>query len=164
MELVKATSSSDWASASELLSRVVNRLALLEKPLWTLEQVSTQGLKEAYRLEELHFLTLNNQRIGLAFLQESDPMFWPEITNNDSLFVHKLALDPALQGKGNGRMAISKVLQEAIARGLNWLRLDCDDRPELHRFYQKCGFAFVDLKIMGAFNVARYQRLTSMEK
>ena len=87
-----------------------------------------------------------------------------EINENDSLFVHKLALDPTFQGKGNGIIAVSKVLRAADARGLSWLRLDCDDRSELHRFYQQCGFDFVDLKEMPNFKVARYQLLTSTGK
>ncbi len=104
-----------------------------------MDQVSTQGLKESYSLEDLRFLMLNDRRIGVIFLQEFHPMFWPEINENDSLFVHKLALDPTFQGKGNGIIAVSKVLRAADDRGLSWLRLDCDDRSELHRFYQQCG-------------------------
>ncbi|NWO07301.1 MAG: GNAT family N-acetyltransferase [Alteromonadaceae bacterium] len=164
MEIAKATSSSDWTSASEILCRVVDRLTRLGRPLWTMDQVSTQGLKESYSLEDLHFLILNDRRIGVVFLQGADPMFWPEIKENDSLFVHKLALDPTLQGKGKGILAVSTVLRDADARGLSWLRLDCDDRPELHRFYQQCGFDFVDFKEMPAFKVARYQLLTNTGK
>lgn len=160
MEIAKATNSSDWTNASEILCRVVDRLARLDRHLWTMDQVSTQGLKESYSLEDLHFLMQNDRRIGVVFLQESDPMFWPEINENDSLFVHKLALEPTSQGIGNGKIAITKVLRTADARGLSWLRLDCDDRSELHRFYQQCGFDFVDIKEMPAFAVARYQLLT----
>lgn len=164
MEIVKAKNSSDWTTASEILCRVVDQLTQLGRPLWTMDQVSTQGLKESYSLEDLHFLTLNDRHIGVVFIQESDPMFWPEITENDSLFVHKLALDPTLQSKGNGAIAVSKILREAETRGRSWLRLDCDDRPELHRFYQKCGFDFVDFKEMAAFKVARHQLLISDAK
>jgi GNAT superfamily N-acetyltransferase len=164
MDIAKATKSSDWTNASEILCRVVDRLAHLGRHLWTMDQVSMQGLKESYSLEDLHFLMLNDRRIGVVFLQESDSMFWPEINENDSLFVHKLALDPTFQGKGNGIIAVSKVLRAADARGLSWLRLDCDDRSELHCFYQQCGFDFVDLKEMPNFKVARYQLLTSTGK
>lgn len=160
MEIVKAKNNSDWTTASEILCRVVDYLTQLGKPLWTMDQVSIQGLKESYSLEDLHFLTLNDTHIGVVFIQESDPMFWPEITENDSLFVHKLALDPTLQGKGNGEIAVSKILRATETRGRSWLRLDCDDRPELHHFYHKCGFDFLDFKEMAAFKVARYQRLT----
>lgn len=156
MNIVKATIERDWETASKLLVQVVDRLNSLKRPLWAKEQVSALGLQQSYQLEELHFLVENNL-VGLVFLQESDPLFWPEITDQDSLYIHKLAIDPARTGEQLGQKALSAIIAEASKRGFHWVRLDCDDRPELHRFYQGNGFEMIDIKQLSDFRVARYK-------
>lgn len=160
MDIEQAISEVEWFEASNLLLRVVQRLNYLGRPLWTEEQVSVEGLRDTYRLGELHFLKLESRRIGVVFLQEADPFFWPDVTAKDTLYIHKLAIDTSLVGRNYGLLAISAVCQEADRRGFHWVRLDCDDRPELHRFYKRCGFELVDIKQIEVFKVARYQLLT----
>jgi GNAT superfamily N-acetyltransferase len=164
MTIQQARSEADWGRASEILLRVVERLNQIGKPLWTENQVSVAGLQRSYQLEELHFLTSDSCCVGVVFLQESDTLFWPEVIDRDSLYLHKLAIDTPFSGKVNGASAIEAILREADKRALSWLRLDCDDRPELHRFYQACGFELVDIKQIESFQVARYQRLTNAGK
>src|SRR5690606_24366642 len=159
----KAKREVDWIRASEVLVRVVERLNSLRRPLWSEDQVSVAGLRQSYQLDELHFL-LRPSCVGVVFLQEMDPFFWPEVLKSDSLYVHKLAIDPSLGGTGLGLLAIEAVTREADRRGFNWVRLDCDDRPELHRFYRGCGFELVDIKEIEMYQVARYQLLTNTGK
>jgi GNAT superfamily N-acetyltransferase len=163
MEIAKAENEIDWARASKLLIRVAERLNNLGRALWSEDQVSVVGLQRSYRLNELHFL-LRKSCVGVVFLQEADPYFWPEVTERDSLYVHKLAIDPPLAGNGLGQLAMEAVMKEADSRGFSWVRLDCDDRPELHRFYQGCGFELVDMKEIEVYQVARYQLLTNTGK
>jgi GNAT superfamily N-acetyltransferase len=160
MNIKQAKNGAEWSKASEVLLRVVQRLNRLNKPLWTEDQVSVAGLQKSYRLEDLYFLE-HSGLAGVVFLQEADPLFWPEVVETDSLYVHKLAIDPSRMGAGLGILAIEAVVQEADDRGFRWVRLDCDDRPELHSFYQCCGFEMVDIKSIGIYRVARYQLLTS---
>lgn len=95
MDIAKAENEIDWARASKLLIRVVERLNNLGRALWSKDQVSVVGLQRSYQLNELHFL-LRKSCVGVVFLQEADPYFWPEVTERDSLYVHKLAIDPPL--------------------------------------------------------------------
>jgi GNAT superfamily N-acetyltransferase len=159
MKIEPAQSESDWYTASKLLLNVVEKLNKLDKPLWTEDQISIAGLKKSYKLNELYFLT-ESETIGVVFLQESDPFFWPEVVQNNSLFVHKLAIDPRFSGAKLGQKVLQLIFLEACNRGYDWVRLDCDDRPELHKFYSDSGFALVDIKNMEEFRVARYQRAT----
>jgi len=162
MKLVKASNELDWEAASKLLVRVVNCLNDLGRPLWAKEQLSVTSLQQSYQLDELHFL-VEDTAVGIVFLQEADPLFWPEITGHDSLYIHKLAIKPDRAGEQLGQKALSKIISEARQRGFNWIRLDCDDRPELHRFYQTNGFEMVDIKQVDSFQVARYRLQVSHE-
>jgi GNAT superfamily N-acetyltransferase len=156
--LSKASSDIGWSQASRLLRRVAAHLRELGCALWSEYQVSIEGLRANYALDELHFIADESDRVvGVVFLQISDPYFWPEITCPDMLFLHKLAIDPLYASNGYGAMAIGLIVAEAKRRGLQWIRLDCDDREPLHRFYASKGFQLVDIKMMGEYRVARYQ-------
>ncbi|WP_158278909.1 GNAT family N-acetyltransferase [Leucothrix arctica] len=163
MKLEKANSEQDWEKASSLLSQVVDRLNGLDRTLWAKDQVSVASVQQSYRLDELNFL-IETTFVGVVFLQKSDPLFWPEMTEHDSLYIHKLAIDPVRAGEQLGQKALTAIIDQAKIRGFSWVRLDCDDRPELHRFYQNYGFEMLDIKDVGEFRVARYQLLTNTIK
>lgn len=153
-----ASGSGDWLKASDILQAVVQCLDGAGRSLWSSGQISVNGLQAVYQLEELRFIVVDGGEVGILFLQRQDPLFWPELTDNHSLFIHKLALHPSAMGKALGRLAVQAVIDEALQRGLQWVRLDCDDRPNLHNFYRSLGFEQVDLKRIEMHRVARYQR------
>jgi hypothetical protein len=74
MDIAKAENEVDWARASGVLVRVVERLNNLGRALWTEDQISVAGLQRSYQLNELHFL-LRQGCVGVVFLQEADPFF-----------------------------------------------------------------------------------------
>lgn len=157
MQLVRATNPEDWQDASQLLLSTIDYLDRIGCPLWMPQQVSSRTLSSTYQLDHLHFVVEDACRIGLVFLMQSDSGFWPEITTQDSLYFHKLALLPSSMNRGKGFLAMEAIVEEARRRGLNWVRCDCDDRPALHRFYQRCGFELVDIKSIAPYMVARYR-------
>lgn len=162
LKMKPANLDSDWLAAAQLLRRVTAHLNEIGSPLWAAQQVSVEGLKSSYKIEELYFiLDLSDNVVGIVFLQDSDPYFWPEVQGLNSLFVHKLAIDPMHKSKGYGRTVIQLILAEAEIRRLQWVRLDCDDRQPLHAFYQANRFKLVDIKRMQQFMVARYELPTS---
>lgn len=158
INLQKAYSEEDWSSAAKLLHSVAMQLNSIGQSLWSFDQISVAGLRRSYQNNELYFL-VDGDPIGVVFLQTADPLFWPELQENNSLFIHKLALAPDRRGCNYGAQAIELIAQEAQRRQLKWLRLDCDDRAPLHRFYQATGFELVDYKQVQGFRGARYQRL-----
>lgn len=159
MNIRQASNHLDWISAAALLSRVAKHLENIGRPLWNEVQVSVEGLQSSYQLDELYFMQAASEVVGVVFLQESDPYFWPDVVDQESLYVHKLAIEPSLSGEGYGSRAVSAVVKHAENEGFRWVRLDCDDRPKLHEFYQSCGFELIDIRQIESFQVARY-RLT----
>lgn len=157
MELIQSNSREDWIQASEILQDVVGWLESQGTRLWEPQQISVEGLSSSYTLDELYFIIENDKRIGLVFLQLSDPFFWPEVETGDSLYVHKLSFIRVSKGAGLGNRALELIKKKARDMGKVWLRLDCDDRQQLHAFYRANDFQFVDLKKMERFTVARYQ-------
>ena len=160
MYLEQAKTTEDWQAASELLLDVMRDLNRQNLTLWAEDQLTLDGLKLSYKNGELYLAKNQGVLEGVVFLQEEDPYFWPELTTQDSLFLHKLAIHPTNKGLNKGAKLIKVAEQEAIKRGLTWLRLDCDDRKPLHKFYFENGFKLVDIKRMNKFMVARYEKQT----
>ena len=70
-----------------------------------------------------------------------DPAVWddPEAT---AAYVSRVAVEPALQGRGLGSWCMGAVERVARERGASAVRLDAvADRPELLAFYDRLGYA-----------------------
>lgn len=157
IDLVLATNTAQWEEASLLLIQCAEQLAERGTVLWRAEELTVPALQKSYQLNELYFLKKSDSTIGLVFLQNQDHIFWPESLDDSALYVHKLIVNPELVGQGLGKKALNLVIREARQRDRTWLRLDCDDRPPLNRFYQNCGFVMVDKVSVQDLNVVRYQ-------
>jgi GNAT superfamily N-acetyltransferase len=157
MLITKAKNAADWNAASELLSDVVAHLQQISAPLWTQEQILPEVLASEYDPDSLHWLTKGRLRVGVVFLLTTDPLFWPECNEGDTLFFHKLAISPVFSNRDYGVDALTTIIEYARSEGYSWLRLDCDDRPALRQFYENGGFELVDFKVVQPYRVVRYQ-------
>jgi GNAT superfamily N-acetyltransferase len=95
---------------------------------------------------------------GTIRYQLEDRLFWPDVPQHDSGFVHRLAVRRRFAG---GEVS-SALLLWAIARtyslGRRYLRLDCEaSRPRLRAVYERIGFRFHSDKQVGPYFVARYE-------
>jgi GNAT superfamily N-acetyltransferase len=95
---------------------------------------------------------------GTIRYQLEDALFWPDVPQDDSAFVHRLAV----RRRFAGREVSSALLQWAILRthalGRRYLRLDCEtSRPRLRAVYERLGFRFHSHRQVGPYFVARYE-------
>ena len=95
---------------------------------------------------------------GAIRFQERDPLFWPDIPQEDSAFVHRLVVRRAFKGQGVSQALLAWSVQRARSLGKGFLRLDCDaDRHKLRALYETFGFRFHSHRQVGPYYVARYQ-------
>ena len=147
MQLVAAIQLSDFQRTQALLTAAAEQLINAGELLWQTEQ-----------LNELYFLVERKDNVSVVFLQNQDPLFWPELNGPNRLFIHKLALHPTKRGSGRGMTALEVIRPFAIGRRADFLRLDCyGGRSALCQFYERFGSEFIDRKTRHGFDVARYQ-------
>jgi GNAT superfamily N-acetyltransferase len=113
--------------------------------------------------EEVHsglfFLAeCDGEPAGTTRFQLEDKLFWSDVPQQDSAFVHRLAVRRRFAG---GDVA-SALLLWAIARthalGRRYLRLDCEvSRARLRALYEGLGFRFHSNRQVGPYAVARYE-------
>ncbi len=112
--------------------------------VWSDAELSDQDFHEEARLGQLMMGFSGRQAAAAMLLQPSDPLYWPTIAPNTSLYLHKIAVRRAFAGCGWPARLIEFAANAAADRGLRWLRLDTLFRPALQALYERQGFKVVD--------------------
>ncbi|MBV7297387.1 GNAT family N-acetyltransferase [Enterovibrio paralichthyis] len=158
ISLEKAAKPEDWALIENFLIQAIVRLETAGIPLWARDEVTTEVLLASYGHDSLYLVKENGQTIGGVFILESDPLFWPKITDNDSLFFHKLVIGDAFITRGIGHRVLQAMVELTKQQGRHWLRCDCHgDRPRLRNFYESFGFYFIERREVEGFDAALYE-------
>lgn len=95
---------------------------------------------------------------GAIRFQLEDPLFWPDLPEGQSAFVHRLVVARAWKGQGVSRALLEWAASRTRELGRDALRLDCDaSRTKLRRLYESCGFTLHSYRHVGPYYVSRYE-------
>lgn len=140
----------NWQGLLDLILASFGYMNAIIDPPSSALRLTTDSLKEKAENELGYIATADDQLLGCAFFRPEPP---------DFLYIGKLAIAPAAQGRGIGGALLSKALKDARRLGLPKLRLET--RVELtgnHERFGKWGF------VKTAENAhAGYNRPTSIE-
>jgi GNAT superfamily N-acetyltransferase len=148
----------DAPTVASILSEAARWLEQSGKVMWrdgelTAETVAIDVGAGLFQLAEA-----DHEAAGTIKFQLEDKLFWPDIRQEESAFVHRLAVRRKFAG---GVISVA-MLQWAVerARGLQrrYLRLDCEaSRLRLRAFYEGFGFHHHSDRQVGPYFVSRYQ-------
>lgn len=95
---------------------------------------------------------------GAVRFQLDDRLFWPDLDDSESAFVHRLAVRRAFAGQGISTALLEWAVDRARSLGKRYLRLDCDaERSRLRAFYERFGFRLHSYRQVGSYYVSRYE-------
>jgi GNAT superfamily N-acetyltransferase len=119
----------------------------------------TPGRVDAEIAAGLFFVAeVNGDLAGVVRFQLDDHLFWPDLTQDDSAFIHRLVVRRRYRGLGVSTALMEWAVSRARTMGKTYLRLDTDaSRPKLRQLYEGFGFDFHSFRQVGAYYVARYQ-------
>jgi len=96
--------------------------------------------------------------VGAIRFQLEDRLFWPDLVQADSAFVHRLVVARAFKGRGVSTALLEWSVERARAMGRRFLRLDCDaERAKLRDLYERFGFRLHSYRQVTSYYVARYE-------
>lgn len=143
---------------SDLLCAVAQALENQGQGLWDQESLKPQVLLTRYGLESMHLGRIHGQAVAGCVLIESDPFFWPDVFEGESLFIHKVAVARAWKGQNISSQVLDFASQQVLERGKKFLRLDTDaTRPALCNLYENYGFTQVGRRLTDDFDYALYE-------
>jgi GNAT superfamily N-acetyltransferase len=112
--------------------------------VWRADELPEEDFRAAALSGELVMGFNDGLAVATMLLQSSDPIYWPEIAPNTSLFLHKIAVRRAHAGRGWLGRLIEFADQNALRLGIGWLRLDTLPGSPLRHLYEQHGFSVVD--------------------
>jgi GNAT superfamily N-acetyltransferase len=143
---------------SSLICRVAQVFEDRGQKLWDQAWLQPQVLLEKYGLETMYLGRLNSEPVATFVLLETDPEFWPDILEGESLFIHKVAVAQAWKGHNFSQQILDFAVAQVLERGKKFLRLDTDaTRPALCDLYERYGFIRVGRRLIKDFDYALYE-------
>ena len=148
----------DVHAVSSILTEAASWLERRGIPLWKVQDVSVERLREDVAAGFYVLAEANGQAAGTLKYQLEDPFFWPDVRAGESAFVHHVAVQRDCAGGTTSVALLRWAVDRTEALGRRRLRLDCDaSRTKSREVYERFGFHFHSEKRVGSYNVARYE-------
>jgi len=156
----------DTALVAGVLSAAAANLRDKGLGLWSVAETSEAAVAPHVNGGLYHLALEGANVVGVFRLEARDPVFWPEMPEGTSAYLHKLAVLPACQGQGVAHQLLRHAVDVTRAKGFGFLRLDCmGGRPKLRAVYESFGFRHHSQKTLGNQAFDRFElslRLSTM--
>jgi GNAT superfamily N-acetyltransferase len=162
---VRQARAADAAIVQEMLEEAAHWVDALGVVMWEEGELAPGRVDEEIARGQFFLAEVSGDPAGAVKFQLEDRLFWPDRSENDSAFIHRLVVRRRYKGFGVSSVLMGWAADRARTIGKQWLRLDCDaSRPKLRQLYEEFGFQFHSFRQVGAYYVARYEfSVTSRE-
>lgn len=90
---------------------------------------------------EVHWAFVGDEAVGTLRLLLREPIAWPDVLEDDAVYVFNLAVKRTWAGRGLGGQMLDWVNDQAARLGRRYVRLDCmTENAFLRRYYTQAGF------------------------
>lgn len=155
---VRQATLNDVSTVSSILSEAALWLKQQNIALWQEKEVSPESICPDVELGLFYIAFYNDIAAGVVEFQTEDLMFWPDIPQENSAFIHRLAVRRSFAGGSVSTALMQWAVEHTRDLGKQFLRLDCAaDRLRLRMVYENFGFQHHSDRQVGPYFVARYE-------
>jgi GNAT superfamily N-acetyltransferase len=156
--LIRQATPHDTETISSILSEAAQWLAQSGTPMWKGDELSPERLAADVANGLFYFAECDGEIAGTIKFQLEDALFWPDVSQAESAFVHRLAVRRRFAGGGVSSAMLRWAVERARALGRRYLRLDCEaSRARLRKVYEQFGFCHHSDRRVGPYFVSRYE-------
>ena len=156
--VVRRALAADAAVVHRLLLEAAEWVDALGVVMWEDGELEFDAVERDVLAGQFFVAEMNGTIAGAIRFQLEDKLFWPDLQQDDSAFVHRLVVSRAFKGTGVSSALLEWSVHQAREADKSWLRLDCDDsRPKLKALYERFGFRRHSHRQVGPYYVARYE-------
>ena len=146
----------DAALIEEMLVEAARWVDALGGTMWSDGELERSAIEREIAAGQFFIACVDGLPAGAVRFQEQDLLFWPDLPQGDSAFVHRLVARRAFKGQGVSRALLDWAKDRARSMGKRYLRLDYDaHRTKLGALYEACGFRVHSYRQVGPYYVAR---------
>jgi len=158
MTSIRQATPADARAIHQLLLEAAAWVDALGVVMWEAGELEFDAIAREVAAGQFYVAEVDGQRAGAIRFQTEDLLFWPDIPQESSAFVHRLVVGRTFKGAGVSTALLEWAVRHARSMGKAWLRLDCDnDRPKLKTLYERFGFRFHSYRHVGPYYVSRYE-------
>jgi GNAT superfamily N-acetyltransferase len=155
---VRQATPQDTRIVSDILMEAARWLEQSGRPMWKDGELLASRIAAEVDAGLFFVAECDGEVAGTITFQLEDLLFWPDVPQEQSAFVHRLAVRRRFAG---GRIS-SALLEWAVLRtrslSRRFLRLDCEaSRPRLRAMYEHFGFRHHSDRQVGPYFVSRYE-------
>ena len=146
--MIRQAKEQDIPVLEEILLDAVDWLAEIGLPnQWTASTIQWSNLSKSYHIEDFYIAYYHETPAACMALIDYDPVYWPDLSKGDALYLHKVAVKRTFAGKGISKELIDYAKELALRSGKNTLHLNCNQhRDKLRAVYEREGFLCIDEK------------------
>jgi|SRR5688572_25486564 len=154
---IRQATTEDAPVIEEMLHEAAQWVDALGVIMWEEGELDSGRIAREVAAEQFFIADASGVPAGAIRFQLADFLFWPDLAQDDSAFVHRLVVRRAFKGQGVSVALLQWSAARAQSLGKRFLRLDCDaQRTKLRALYEQCGFELHSYRQVGAYYVARY--------
>jgi GNAT superfamily N-acetyltransferase len=158
MHPIRPATHDDIATVIGILQEAARWLEQTGKPMWCADELVPSRIAENVDAGLFFIAECNAEAAGVVKFQLEDPLFWPDVPQAESAFVHRLAVRRGFAGAGVSSALLNWAAERTRSLGKHYLRLDCEaSRPKLREVYEKFGFQHHSDRQVGPYFVSRYE-------
>ena len=155
---IRQSLAADVAAIEEMLLEAARWVDALGVVMWEQGELGREQIEAEVAAGQFLIAEVDGDRAGVVRFQLEDPLFWPDLPQEDSAFVHRLVVRRRFKGQGISTMLLRSAVERTRASGRRSLRLDCDaNRPKLRALYEQFGFSLHSYRQVTSYYVARYE-------
>ena len=157
--LIRQATSADADAILETLAEAARWVEELDGTImWIEGELEDERIRAEAGAGMFVVAELDGRVAGAMRFQLEDRLFWPDLNDAESAFVHRLAVRRACAGHGISTALLEWAVHRARSLDKQYLRLDCDaERSRLRAFYEGFGFRLHSYRQVGSYYVSRYQ-------
>ena len=154
---VRQAVAGDAAAIEDMLLEAARWVDALGVVMWEEGELDSQRIAGEVAAGQFFVAEVGGELAGAVRFQLEDRLFWPDLDDAHSAFVHRLVVRRTFKGRGVSTALLDWAASHARSLGKRCLRLDCDaERPKVRAVYERYGFQLHDYRQVGAYYVARY--------
>jgi GNAT superfamily N-acetyltransferase len=147
----------DRAVIQDMLREAAHWVDALGVAMWDESELDPGRLEREVAAGQFFIAEVDGDPAGAVRFQLEDPLFWPDLDDDESAFIHRLVVRRRYKGLGVSTALMHWAVSHARSMDKRYLRLDTDaSRPKLRELYERFGFQFHSFREVGPYYVARY--------
>jgi GNAT superfamily N-acetyltransferase len=155
---IRQATRQDTEKVAEILCEAAHWLKQRDMGMWRDDELTSPHIATDVHAGLFFIADCDGRMAGVVKFQLEDGQFWPDVAQNESAFVHRLAVRRQFAGGEISSALLNWAVERARSLRRDYLRLDCEtSRPKLRAIYEKFGFVHHSDRQVGPYCVSRYE-------